>query len=276
MPAEHRARKRFGQNFLVDMSVVESIAEAVRPLPGDHLIEIGPGLAALTRALLDRMDTSNLPLDVIEIDRDLVAKLKRQFDEHSLRIHSGDVLEVDFNAMSVQAGGKLRIVGNLPYNISSPLLFKLAECSDVVVDQHFMLQREVVERMVAVPGGKDFSRLSVMLQYRYDMHAVIEVPPEAFDPPPKVHSAVVRMIPRPAAALKAKDARVFAEVVSSGYAQRRKMLRNTLSVYVHDMGEMAVRDCGIELTARAEDIPVDAWVALANAVTTARIASAIG
>jgi 16S rRNA (adenine1518-N6/adenine1519-N6)-dimethyltransferase len=271
MPAEHRARKRFGQNFLVDASVVENIAEAVRPLEGDHLVEIGPGLAALTRALLARMEASNLPLDVIEIDRDLVARLRRNFSEATLRILEGDVLDIDFLALSAQAGGNLRIVGNLPYNISTPLLFKLAECAHVVHDQHFMLQREVVERMVAVPGSSDYSRLSVMLQYRYVMDTVLEVPPEAFDPPPKVHSAVVRMVPLAGSELAAIDTRVFAEVVSAGYAQRRKMLRNTLARYVSELGADCVQqECGIGLTARAEDIAVSAWVKLANCVVAMR------
>ena len=267
MPAQHRARKRFGQNFLVDLSVVDAIADAVAPQAGDQLVEIGPGLAALTRALLARMDASSLPLQVIEIDRDLVARLQRDFTPEQLRIHAGDVLDVDFSALADTAGGPLRVVGNLPYNISSPLLFHLVDHAERIVDQHFMLQREVVERMIAEPGSSDFSRLSVMLQYRYAMEAVLDVPPEAFDPPPKVHSAVVRMQPRPAADLGARDHKLFAEVVAAGFSQRRKMLRNTLGAYVKELGGPI--DC-IDLTRRAEDIPVAAWVEFANAVAAAR------
>lgn len=267
MPAEHRARKRFGQNFLVDMSIVDAIADAVAPHPGDHIVEIGPGLAALTRALLARMDASSRPLHVIEIDRDLVARLRRDFAPDELAIHAGDVLDMDFVALAAQAGGALRVVGNLPYNISSPLLFHLVDAAEHVIDQHFMLQREVVERMIAEPGSGDFSRLSVMLQYRYAMEAVLDVPPEAFDPAPKVHSAVVRMQPRPAAQLTAHDHRVLAEVVTAGFSQRRKMLRNTLAAHVKELGG---ESAGIDLTRRAEDIPVEVWVDFANAVFAAR------
>lgn len=269
MPAEHRARKRFGQNFLVDAGVVEAIAQAVAPRPGDRLVEIGPGLAALTRALLARMDPASRPLHVVEIDRDLVARLKREFDPGELTVHAGDALDFDFAALAADLGGPLRVVGNLPYNISSPLLFHLADCAGQVVDQHFMLQREVVVRMTAEPGCSDFSRLSVMLQYRYVMTAVLDVPPEAFDPAPKVHSAVVRMVPRPASALGARDEAVFAEVVAAGFSQRRKMLRNTLATQVRQLGGAAP---GIDLTRRAEDIPVAAWVEFANALAAARAA----
>lgn len=267
MPRDHQARKRFGQNFLVDPSVVEAIADAVAPRGGDRIVEIGPGLAALTRALLARMDAASRPLHVIEIDRDLVARLRRDFDGGQLAIHAGDALEFDFAVLADTLGRPLRVVGNLPYNISSPLLFHLADCADRVVDQHFMLQREVVERMTAVPGSSEFGRLSVMLQYRYDMVAVLDVPPEAFDPAPKVHSAVVRMLPRPAAERAARDERVFAEVVAAGFSQRRKMLRNTLAAQVRELGGSSA---GIDLTRRAEDISVAAWVAFANAVTAAR------
>lgn len=271
MPAEHRARKRFGQNFLIDMGVVDAIADAVAPRAGDHLVEIGPGLAALTRALLERMSPDSLPLQVIEIDRDLVARLQRTFSSDQLHIHAGDVLTMDFVALAAAAGGGLRIVGNLPYNISSPLLFLLADAADHIVDQHFMLQREVVARMTASPGSADFSRLSVMLQYRYAMDHVLDVPPEAFDPPPKVHSAVVRMVPRAASALDAIDTAVLGEVVGAGFSQRRKMLRNTLAPILRETeGDSA----GIALTARAEDVPVAAWVQLANRLVEARRARA--
>jgi len=202
-----------------------------------------------------------------------VARLRRDFAADELQIHEGDVLDFDFADLSRQAQGALRIVGNLPYNISTPLLFHLAECAQCVVDQHFMLQREVVERMTAQPGSSDFSRLSVMLQYRYAMSSVLDVPPEAFDPPPRVHSAVVRMLPHPAAALTAIDERVFAEVVKDGFAQRRKMLRNTLAAHVRAIGgEAAAAALGVDLRARAEDIAVSTWVALANAVVRARAA----
>ncbi len=266
---KHVARKRFGQNFLIDTGVVDAIADLVAPHERETLVEIGPGLGALTDALLDRLPPSSRPLQVIELDRDLVARLQRRPDADRLKIHSGDVLEFDFAALAAEAG-PLRIVGNLPYNISTPLLFRLADVSDRIVDQHFMLQKEVVDRMAAAPGDSDYSRLSVMLQYRYAIEAVLDVKPQSFDPPPKVNSAVVRMVPRDPATLAVRDAGLFATIVQAAFSQRRKMLRNTLAPWVMELGAEAVQACGIALNARAEDIGPAAWERLANAVTAAR------
>ena len=189
---KHIARKRFGQNFLTDHSVLDRIISVIQPEPTDSMVEIGPGLAAMTRLLLQGVNR----LHVVELDRDLVARLKKEFDPAHLEVHSADALKFDFGQIPVAAGQKLRIVGNLPYNISSPLLFHLADIATRVQDQHFMLQKEVVERMVAEPGSKAFGRLSVMLQWRYHMDLMFIVPPSAFDPPPRVDSAIVRMIPK--------------------------------------------------------------------------------
>jgi len=175
----HTARKRFGQNFLVSASVIRKIIDAVAPCAGDTVVEIGPGLGALTGPLLERIDH----LHVVEIDRDLIARLRSRFPPERLSIYQGDALEFDFGAL--KRDGRLKIVGNLPYNISSPLLFHLADYAEQVHDMHFMLQREVVDRMVATPGGGDFGRLSVMLQYRFDMERLFIVPPDSFNPPPK-------------------------------------------------------------------------------------------
>ena len=197
----HVARKRFGQNFLVDRGIVDAIVGAVRPQAGDQVVEIGPGLGALTEPLLRRVDH----LHVVEIDRDIVARLKQRFPAGQLTIHEGDALKFDFGSLLRYPGDCLHVVGNLPYNISTPLLFHLANFAERVVDMHFMLQKEVVERMVAMPGTTDYGRLSVMLQYRFVIDWLIDVPPESFDPAPKVDSAVVRLIPRPPAELDAKD-----------------------------------------------------------------------
>ena len=185
--AEHKARKRFGQNFLQDTRIINDIVEAVRPQPDDVVIEIGPGLAAITEPLARNLKQ----LHVVEIDRDIIARLKRLPFASKLVIHEGDVLQLDFRTIP----GMKKIVGNLPYNISTPLLFELVEVADEVVDMHFMLQKEVVERMVAEPKTNDYGRLSVVLQYYFEMEKILDVPPESFDPAPKVDSAVIRMIP---------------------------------------------------------------------------------
>jgi len=278
---EHRARKRFGQNFLVDQGVVQEIVRTIAPAPGDVVIEIGPGLGALTRVLLVELEPESRPMHAVEIDRDLIACLARDFTPEELVVHAGDALKFDFANFAremKEAGRRVRVVGNLPYNISSPLLFHLIEATPWIADQHFMLQREVVERMVSAPGDSEFGRLSVMLQYRYEMESVLHVSPESFDPVPKVDSAIVRMRPRPAAELTAISEKVFAQVVAAGFSQRRKMLRNTLNAYVIETGGPEVAQAaGITLTARAEDIGVQAWVAFANAVVKAReLASARG
>lgn len=256
MSDQHLARKRFGQNFLSDPNIIRKIIEAIRPLPGDRMVEIGPGLGAMTEPLMARLDH----LHVVEIDRDLIARLKTAHSPDKLTIHEGDALKFDFGSL-VADGAPLRVVGNLPYNISTPLLFHLADYAETVYDMHFMLQKEVVERMVAEPGDADFGRLSVMLQYRFWMEWLIDVPPESFDPAPKVDSAVVRLIPKPLSDLRAKSLDKLGKVVLQAFSQRRKMLRNTLKGTLDDTGFAAL---GIDPTRRAEDIPVEDYVRIAN------------
>ena len=259
----HVARKRFGQNFLVDQQLIADIVHLLAVQRDDLLVEIGPGLGALTGPLLRRLDH----LHVVEIDRDIVARLRQAYAPEKLTVHAGDALVFAFGELASTAGTGLRIVGNLPYNISTPLLFHLASFGNCVRDMHFMLQKEVVERMVAAPGSGEFGRLSVMLQYRFVMDRLLDVPPEAFNPVPKVHSAVVRLIPRPAAALSAIDAPLFAKLVSAAFAQRRKMLRNSLSGLVDD-SLLAV--LGISPACRAEDLSVDDYIRLANSLKIER------
>ncbi|WP_296223905.1 16S rRNA (adenine(1518)-N(6)/adenine(1519)-N(6))-dimethyltransferase RsmA [Ralstonia sp. UBA689] len=264
----HQARKRFGQNFLVDDGVIHAIVSAIDPQPDDVLVEIGPGLGALTVPLMERVRT----LQVVELDRDLVARLQRRFGDR-LIVHAGDALTFDFGALHVP-GRPLRIVGNLPYNISSPLLFHLAAFADRVRDQHFMLQKEVVDRMVAAPGSKAFSRLSVMLQVRYYMEQVLDVPPGSFNPPPKVDSAVVRMIPWPAdkSPYAPVDMRALGMVVTMAFSQRRKVLRNTLGSLRDAIDFEAL---GFDLGRRAEEVPVEDFVAVANALPAHLIAGSV-
>jgi 16S rRNA (adenine1518-N6/adenine1519-N6)-dimethyltransferase len=250
---QHVARKRFGQNFLIDAGIIAAIVNAVAPSRDARVVEIGPGLGALTEPLMQRLDH----LHVVEIDRDLIARLKKQHPRERLTIHEGDALAFDFASI----GDALHIVGNLPYNISTPLLFHLAGYAEQVRDMHFMLQKEVVERMVAEPGDSEFSRLSVMLQYRFYMEWLLDVPPESFDPAPKVDSAVVRMIPRPREELQARDEAQLSRVVTAAFSQRRKMLRNTLKGVLADAG---FGELGIDPTRRAEDIAVADYVRIAN------------
>jgi 16S rRNA (adenine1518-N6/adenine1519-N6)-dimethyltransferase len=252
---KHIARKRFGQNFLHDDNVLSSITESINPRAGDAMVEIGPGLAAMTDQLL-----RSLPhMHVVELDRDLVARLEKKYPRDKLTIHSGDALKFDFGSIPVPEGQKLRVVGNLPYNISSPLLFHLAEFAPQVQDQHFMLQKEVVERMVAEPGSKVYGRLSVMLQWRYHMDLLFVVPPEAFDPPPKVDSAIVRMIP--VANPLPCDRETLEAVVQKAFSQRRKVIRNCLSGM---FTEEQIRSAGIDPTVRPETVALEGYVALAN------------
>jgi 16S rRNA (adenine1518-N6/adenine1519-N6)-dimethyltransferase len=252
---DHQARKRFGQNFLVDAAVVESIVRAIAPQTTDNMVEIGPGLSALTAPLLERLER----LSVIEIDRDLAQRLRDRFSSERLNIIEGDALEIDF----AQFGDKLRIVGNLPYNISSPLLFALISCAEYVIDQHFMLQREVVDRMVARAGESDYSRLSVMLQYRYRIQKLFDVLPEAFDPPPRVTSSIVRMIPLGAERLRAQSDALFARVVQRAFSQRRKMLRGVLSEWT---SMIPWESLGIEPTWRAEQVSVAGFIGITDAL----------
>jgi 16S rRNA (adenine1518-N6/adenine1519-N6)-dimethyltransferase len=252
---DHQARKRFGQNFLVDAAVVESIVRAIAPQTADNMVEIGPGLSALTVPLLERLER----LSVIEIDRDLAQRLRDRFSSERLNIIEGDALQIDF----AQFGDKLRIVGNLPYNISSPLLFALVSCAEQVIDQHFMLQREVVDRMVARAGESDYSRLSVMLQYRYRIQKLFDVLPEAFDPPPRVTSSIVRMIPLGPERLRAQSDALFARVVQRAFSQRRKMLRGVLSEWTT---LIPWENLGIEPTWRAEQVSVAGFIGITDAL----------
>jgi 16S rRNA (adenine1518-N6/adenine1519-N6)-dimethyltransferase len=252
---DHQARKRFGQNFLVDAAVVDSIVRAIAPQMTENMVEIGPGLSALTAPLLERLER----LSVIEIDRDLAQRLRDRFSSERLNIIEGDALEIDF----AQFGDKLRIVGNLPYNISSPLLFALVSCAEHVVDQHFMLQREVVDRMVARAGESDYSRLSVMLQYRYRIQKLFDVSPEAFNPPPRVTSSIVRMIPLGAERLRAQSDALFARVVQRAFSQRRKMLRGVLSEWT---SMIPWEELGIEPTWRAEQVSVAGFIGITDAL----------
>ncbi|MFC6519138.1 16S rRNA (adenine(1518)-N(6)/adenine(1519)-N(6))-dimethyltransferase RsmA [Undibacterium arcticum] len=257
---KHIPRKRFGQNFLTDQGVLHDIISVIAPQPDDTMVEIGPGLAAMTRLLLQSLRH----LHVVELDRDLVARLNKSFDPAKLTVHAGDALQFDFTQIPVPPGHKLRVVGNLPYNISSPLLFHLADIAPLVHDQHFMLQKEVVERMVAAPGSKTYGRLSVMLQWRYQMEMLFIVPPTAFEPPPRVDSAIVRMIPL--AQPLACDQGKLEAVVLKAFSQRRKVIRNCLSTL---FTENELIDGGVDPTLRPEAISLEQYVNLANRMTSA-------
>lgn len=249
----HRARKRFGQNFLQDQGIIHAIVRLINPNPDMHVIEIGPGLGALTRPLLSNLTQ----LDLLEIDRDLVAYWQHE-NLQGLNVIEGDALQFNFDEWARQRStktGLCKVVGNLPYNISSPLLFHLVSAASHIDEQVFMLQAEVVERMVAQERSSDFSRLSVMLQARYDMELVLEVPPEAFEPAPKVNSAVVRMIPRKDFSLNELEWNALEQVVAAAFAQRRKMLRTNLQSF---FGKLNLSDD--ELKARAQDIPVERYI----------------
>jgi 16S rRNA (adenine1518-N6/adenine1519-N6)-dimethyltransferase len=252
----HVPRKRFGQHFLADSAVIDAIVAAIDPRPGEPLVEIGPGLGAMTDALVPRCKH----LTVIELDRDLAARLRRRSE---LEVVEADVLTVDFAALADRLGGALRVVGNLPYNISTPILFHLLGAVDRVADQHFMLQKEVVDRMAAAPGGRDYGRLSVMLQVAYDIESLFDVPPEAFEPPPKVVSAIVRMQPLPKRA--AVDAALLGEIVTVAFSQRRKLLRHSLGRWLEQRGATG----NFDLQRRAEEVPVAEYVALALACARA-------
>ena len=257
----HIARKRFGQHFLTDGGIIDAIVDAIAPVAGQPMVEIGPGLAALTQPLVERLGH----LTVIELDRDLAVRLR----EHTqLSVVESDVLKVDFRALAAQMLGKstaaplskIRVVGNLPYNISTPILFHLLAQVDVIEDQHFMLQKEVIDRMVAQPATSDYSRLSVMLQWRYDMANVLFVPPESFDPPPRVDSAVVRMVPW--AQPPDVHFKTLETLVQVAFSQRRKILRNTLGKWLEEKGFAG----NFDVQRRAEEVPVAEFLALAQAV----------
>ncbi len=264
----HRARKRFGQNFLHDSVVIDGILRALGPLNDCHIVEIGPGQGALTRPLLAQLP-DNSQLDLLELDRDLLAGLEALLVDHSnAQLHQGDALAFDFIQLQQRSGKPLRLLGNLPYNISTPLLFHLFEqnsqgSGQTISDMHFMLQREVVQRMAAAPGGKDYGRLSVMTQYHCAVEALFEVAPEAFNPAPKVTSQIVRLQPRPASERPAALAQALDTLTRSCFAQRRKVLRNTLKPWFSETGLEAL---GVDPGARAEVLPLETFVALAQAL----------
>lgn len=253
----HRHKKALGQHFLHDRNYLERIVAAIRPEAKDLMVEIGPGLGALTTPLLRTLEH----LHVVEFDRDLIPRLRAAFPEPCLTIHESDALKFDFG----QLGGPLRVVGNLPYNISSPLLFHLAEFAPNIKDMHFMLQKEVVDRMAAAPDTADYGRLSVMLQARFRVMKLFNVPPGAFDPPPKVDSAVVRLIPLPTEAIPYKNAARFGEIVARAFGQRRKTLRNTLKGLVAPETFEAL---GIDPSRRGETLSVEDFARLSNACET--------
>jgi 16S rRNA (adenine1518-N6/adenine1519-N6)-dimethyltransferase len=249
----HKAKKKFGQNFLVDAQIVADIVRAIRPEPEDNMVEIGPGLGALTRPLLKKLNH----LHVVEIDRDIIARLHTDYPQDKIVIHAGDALAFDFATLPAP----LRIVGNLPYNISSPLLFHFAAYAERITDMHFMLQNEVVERMVAAPSTPAYGRLSVMLQYRFRMEKLLDVPPQSFRPAPKVDSAIVRMIPLPAEEVVIRNEKLFGAIVAAAFGQRRKTLRNTLR---NHLGEEDFTRLGIDAQLRAENLSVAEFASVAN------------
>ena len=251
----HVPRKRFGQNFLVDRSIISRIVGAIDPRPADSLVEIGPGLGALTVALLERVRR----LQVIELDRDLAARLRAIYPPERVVVHEGDALRFDFSMLDAP----LRVVGNLPYNISTPLLFHMVAYAEYFTDLHFMLQREVVERMVAAPSTPEYGRLSVMLQYRFRMRNLISVPSSAFRPAPKVASAVVRLVPLFRPDVAAHDESLFGETVTRAFSHRRKTLRNALLGLATEADLHAV---GVDPGLRAENLSVAEFVAISNRV----------
>lgn len=255
----HQAKKRFGQNFLVDEQVIADIVRAIRPAANDNMVEIGPGLGALTRPLLQHLNT----LHVVEIDRDIIARLKADYPQDKIIIHEGDALKFDIAGLPAP----LRIVGNLPYNISSPLLFHFADYAAHITDMHFMLQNEVVERMVAAPSTPEYGRLSVMLQYRFYMEKLLDVPPDSFRPAPKVDSAIVRMIPIPQNDIQVQDEKLYAEIVKAAFGQRRKTLRNTLRGYISEADFVQL---GIDAQMRAENLGYLDYAKMSNWITSQR------
>lgn len=256
---KHTPRKRFGQHFLTDASILAGIGDAVDPREGERLVEIGPGLGALTVELLGRVGH----LDALEIDRDLVARLRKTWPPARLTVHEGDALAFDFAALA--GDSRLRLVGNLPYNISSPLLIRLLSYRAVMVDAHFMLQKEVVDRIVSVHGIADFGRLSVMLQAFFTVEKLFDVPPEAFDPPPRVMSSVVRL--RPRTVPLARDIATLERLMAAAFAQRRKMLRGTLLPWLREQGlDLGQQGLALEPTARPEEIAVERWGKIADAL----------
>lgn len=264
--SQHKARKRFGQNFLIDHSIIDNIVASVRPKAGQTLVEIGPGKGAITEGLM----RSGARLHVVELDRDLHPILQAKFGDNPLfTLHAFDALKFDFGQL-VEGEEPLRVVGNLPYNISTPLIFHLLSFHPRIADMHFMLQREVVQRLAAEPGNKSYGRLSVMAQYFCRVQSLFDVPPGSFDPPPKVQSAIVRLIPHAKLPFVAKDYKLFDRLVVAAFSQRRKTLRNTLRDWVNETQFEAL---GVDPSARAETLCVEQFVAMANLLSDAGMTS---
>ena len=270
VPAHHRARKRFGQNFLVDQTIINRIVEAIDPQPGQHIVEIGPGQAALTRKLINALGAGSETgsIDAIEIDRDLVARLTREFDVSKLRVHQADAMEFDFATLPAP----LRVVGNLPYNISTPILFRLCEFESRLSDLTFMLQKEVVDRMAAAAGDGERGRLSVMLQYRFKIEKCFDVPPTAFKPVPSVDSSIVRLVPLNEKRLRPKDEPLFAQIVTTAFTQRRKMLRKSLGAWMTPDAWTAIN---VNPQARAEELTCEEFVAISDWVFAKKVNTAL-
>jgi len=265
----HTARKRFGQNFLQDASVIYNILRAIGPSSGDHLVEIGPGQAALTKPLIEQL-AKDSSLKLLEIDRDLASQLTLQFaHDERVSIHIGDALAFDFTTLREQTDKPLRVFGNLPYNISTPLIFHLLEqatvnpAANVISDMHFMLQREVVDRMAAPPGSKTYGRLSIMTQYYCQVEPLFDVPPEAFTPQPKVMSAIVRLLPYKDLPLKADQPKVLDKIVRAAFSQRRKTIRNGLKGLISAEELEAIN---VDPGARAETLDIATFVNIANSL----------
>ncbi|MBS3965305.1 MAG: 16S rRNA (adenine(1518)-N(6)/adenine(1519)-N(6))-dimethyltransferase RsmA [Methylomonas sp.] len=253
----HQPRKRFGQNFLHDDRVIRDILDFANPQPGEHWVEIGPGLGALTGPLL----AHGVRLDVVELDRDLVAHLQKRYaDNASIRIHGADALQFDFGLLA-ETGEKLRLIGNLPYNISTPLMFHLLETTRCIEDMHVMLQKEVVNRICAAPGSKQYGRLSVMMQYHCEAEWLFDVPPDSFDPPPKVMSSILRLTPHAQPPVELRDFNHFSQLVTQAFSQRRKTLRNALRDFLtaDDFETLA-----IDANLRAESVSLEMYARMAN------------
>jgi 16S rRNA (adenine1518-N6/adenine1519-N6)-dimethyltransferase len=254
---KHVAKKRFGQNFLTDQSIVNSLIDAIHPKSDEIIIEIGPGLGALTKPLLKKINH----LHVVEIDRDIITCMQNEYAKNSVTIYNIDALKFDFSNL----GSNIRVVGNLPYNISTPILFHLLDNLSCLADMHFMLQKEVVERMVALPSSPAYGRLSAMLQYHLQMEYLITVPPEAFEPAPKVESAFVRCVPHATKPHIANDYSVFYKVVLAAFGQRRKTIRNTLKDFLNDDDFLKLN---LNPQLRAENLSVKDYVLIANHIHT--------
>lgn len=259
-PLSHQARKRFGQHFLQDDNIIARIVAAINPRPEDHIVEIGPGLGVLTEALLAHVPE----MDAVELDRDIIPKLAERCGPLGrLTIHAADALRFDFSSL-VRDKQLLRLVGNLPYNISTPLMFHLLESRHLIRDMHFMLQKEVVDRLAAKPGNKDYGRLSVIMQYYCQVESLFNVPPDAFVPPPKVDSSIVRLRPYEHPIVHINDTSALETIVTAAFSQRRKTLRNTLRNY---LSAEQMETLGIDAGRRAETLSLAEFAALANAYT---------